>query len=119
MNPNPGYLYSLEVQLLDTSGTLLDKYEQPVGIRTIFWDSNSVKINNRSSYLSGFGSHEDSDIREKDLDLPLIIRDHNLIKWLGANAYRTSYYPYAEEIMDLPDQLGIMIINEYPAVSIR
>jgi beta-glucuronidase len=119
MDPNPGYLYSLEVQLLDTSGTLLDKYEQPVGIRTIFWDSDSVKINNRSIYLRGFGSHEDSDIRGNGLDLPLIIRDHNLIKWLGANAYRTSYYPYAEEIMDLADQLGIMIINECPAVSVK
>ncbi|KAJ3623897.1 hypothetical protein MTP99_017560 [Tenebrio molitor] len=118
MDPNPGYMYSLEVQLLDTSGTLLDKYEQPVGIRTIFWDSDSVKINNRSIYLRGFGRHEDSDIRGKGLDLPLIIRDHNLIKWIGANAYRTSNYPYAEEIMDLADQLGIMIINECPAVSI-
>ncbi|XP_068913964.1 beta-glucuronidase-like [Tenebrio molitor] len=118
MDPNPGYLYSLEVQLLDTSGTLLDKYEQPVGIRTIFWDSDSVKINNRSIYLRGFGRHEDSDIRGKGLDLPLIIRDHNLIKWIGANAYRTSHYPYAEEIMDLADQLGIMIINECPAVGL-
>jgi beta-glucuronidase len=118
MDPNPGYLYSLEVQLFDTSGALLDKYEQPVGIRTIFWDSDSVKINNRSIYLRGFGRHEDSDIRGKGLDLPLIIRDHNLIKWIGANAYRTSHYPYAEEIMDLADQLGIMIINECPAVGL-
>ncbi|CAH1376182.1 unnamed protein product [Tenebrio molitor] len=118
MDPNPGYMYSLEVQLAYTSGTILDKYEQPVGIRTIFWDSDSVKINNRSIYLRGFGSHEDSNIRGTGLDLPHIIRDHNLIKWLGANAYRTSNYPYAEEIMDLADQLGIMIINECPAVSI-
>jgi beta-glucuronidase len=118
MDPNPGYMYSLEVQLAYTSGTILDKYEQLVGIRTIFWDSDSVKINNRSIYLRGFGSHEDSNIRGTGLDLPQIIRDHNLIKWLGANAYRTSNYPYAEEIMDLADQLGIMIINECPAVSI-
>lgn len=53
------------------------------------------------------------------LDLPLIIRDYNLIKWVGANAFRTSHYPYAEEIMDLADQLGIMIIDECPAVNIE
>jgi beta-glucuronidase len=44
MDPNPGYMYSLEVQLFYTSGTILDKYELLVGIRTIFWDSDSVKI---------------------------------------------------------------------------
>ncbi|CAH1376183.1 unnamed protein product [Tenebrio molitor] len=117
MEPNPGYLYSLQVQLLDSSGSLVDKYSLPVGIRTITWDSKSVKINNKPIYLRGFGRHEDSDIRGKGLDLPLIVRDYNLIKWIGANSYRTSHYPYAEEIMDLADELGIMIINESPALN--
>jgi beta-glucuronidase len=117
MDPNPGYLYSLQVQLLDSSGALVDKYSLPVGIRTISWDSKSVKINNKPIYLRGFGRHEDSDIKGKGLDLPLIIRDYNLIKWIGANAYRTSHYPYAEEIMDLADEVGIMIVDESPAVN--
>ena len=38
-------------------------------------------------------------------------RDHNLIKWMGANSYRTSHYPYAEEILDFADQNGIVIIG--------
>ena len=117
MDPNPGYLYTLQIQLIDPSGTLIDKYSLPIGIRTITWDSKSVKINDKPIYLRGFGRHEDSDIKGKGLDLPLIIRDHNLIKWIGANSYRTSHYPYAEEIMDLADELGIMIIDESPAVN--
>ncbi|XP_063917791.1 beta-glucuronidase-like [Zophobas morio] len=118
MDPSPGYLYTLQIQLLDSSGELWDKYSQPVGIRTISWNENTLQINNKPVYLRGFGRHEDSAIRGKGLDLPLILRDHNLIKWIGANAYRTSHYPYAEEIMDLADQLGIMIINECPAVGL-
>ena len=117
MDPNPGYLYTLQIQLIDPSGTLIDKYSLPIGIRTITWDSKSVKINDKPIYLRGFGRHEDSDIKGKGLDLPLIIRDHNLIKWIGANSYRTSHYPYAEEIMDLADELGIMIIDESPSVN--
>ncbi|XP_030751685.1 beta-glucuronidase-like isoform X2 [Sitophilus oryzae] len=117
MNPEPGYLYSLEVELLDSYGDLVDKYIQPVGIRTLTWTNKQLLINSKPVYLHGFGRHEDSDIRGKGLDLPLIIRDHNLIKWIGANAYRTSHYPYAEEIMDLADQMGIMIIDECPSVN--
>ena len=41
-----------------------------------------------------------------------------MIKWLGANSYRTSHYPYADEIMDVADRLGIVIIDECPAVAL-
>ncbi|CAG9773800.1 unnamed protein product [Ceutorhynchus assimilis] len=119
MDPNPGYLYSMEIVLLDSYGEVVDKYIQPVGLRVLSWSNTSFSINGRPLYLHGFGRHEDSDIRGKGLDLPLIIRDYNLIKWVGANAYRTSHYPYAEEIMDLADQMGIMIIDECPGVNIE
>lgn len=117
MDPNPGYLYTLQVELLTIQGALIDKYSQPIGIRSVSWSNTSLFINNKRAYLHGFGRHEDSDIRGKGLDLPLIIRDYNLIKWIGANAYRTSHYPYAEEIMDLADEFGIMIIDECPSVN--
>lgn len=117
MHPDPGYLYTLQVELRSDRGEILDVYRQPVGIRTISWTNSSMFINDAPLYLHGFGRHEDADIRGKGLDLPTIIRDHNLIKWVGGNSYRTSHYPYADEIMDLADQMGIMIINECPSVD--
>ncbi|XP_018570901.1 beta-glucuronidase [Anoplophora glabripennis] len=117
MDAEPGYLYTLRVEVFNIGDKLLDRYDQPFGIRELTWDNTTFKINGKPLYLRGFGRHEDSDIRGKGLDLPLIIRDHNLIKWVGANSYRTSHYPYAEEIMDLADSLGIMIIDECPAVN--
>ncbi|XP_030747257.1 beta-glucuronidase-like isoform X1 [Sitophilus oryzae] len=116
MDANPGYLYKLQVNLFQNDN-LIDTYSQPFGIRKLTYDNDTFTINGKNIYIKGFGRHEDSDIRGKGLDLPLIIRDHNLIKWIGANCYRTSHYPYAEEIMDLADQLGIMIIDEVPAVN--
>lgn len=65
------------------------------------------------------GKHEDSDIRGKGLDNALNVKDVNLIKWLGANSFRTSHYPYSEELMDLADELGIAVINEVPAVGLK
>ena len=57
-------------------------------------------------------------IRGKGLDFPMIAKDFNLLKWLGATCMRTSVYPYAEEIMDQADQQGIAIINESPGIGI-
>ncbi|KRT83641.1 glycoside hydrolase, partial [Oryctes borbonicus] len=117
MDPEPGYLYTLRVELLSPIGDVIDIYRQPVGIRTLTWTNTSFLINYKPVYLHGFGRHEDADIRGKGLDFPTILRDYNLIKWVGANAYRTSHYPYADEIMDLADKLGIMIIDECPSVN--
>ncbi len=36
---------------------------------------------------------------------------------MGGNAFRTSHYPYAEEIMDFADRMGIMVIDECPSVD--
>lgn len=119
MHESPGYLYTFQVELFKKTGELVDTYSIKIGIRSLKWNSTSFTINNKPIYLHGFGRHEDSDIRGKGLDFPLIIRDHDLIKWVGANAYRTSHYPYAEEIMDLADSYGIMIIDECPGVNIE
>jgi len=58
-------------------------------------------------------------LRGKGVDLPLIARDFNLLKWLGVDCFRTSHYPYAEEIMDEADRQGIAVIDESPGVGIK
>ena len=49
----------------------------------------------------------------------IFFRDFELIKWIGANSFRTSHYPYAEEIMDFADRNGIMVIDECPGVNLH
>ena len=69
--------------------------------------------------LTGFGRHEDFPISGRGLNVPLIVKDYSLLKWIGANSYRTSHYPYAEEQMMLADREGILVIDEIPAVSLQ
>ncbi|XP_075575760.1 beta-glucuronidase [Pelecanus crispus] len=121
MHKNPGYLYSLEVKMqAQANRTLLeDMYTLPVGIRTVRVTSTQFLINGRPFYFHGVNKHEDADIRGKGLDWPLVVKDFNLLRWLGANSFRTSHYPYAEEIMDLCDAYGIVVIDECPGVGIK
>ena len=53
------------------------------------------------------------------MDNALLAKDFNLLRWVGANAYRTSHYPYSEESMQFADEHGIMIVDEVPAVNAR
>ena len=82
-----------------------------VGLREVNWGNSSFLINHKPFYFRGFGRHEDSNIRGKGLDLALFPRDPALIKWMAANSYRTSHYPYADELMDFADRNGIVIIG--------
>lgn len=40
------------------------------------------------------------------------------MRWMGANSFRTSHYPYSEQMLDLADRLGFLVIDETPAVGL-
>ena len=107
------YLYELDI----TAGE--DHYTLPIGIRTVKMTNKQFLLNGKPVYLKGFGKHEDSDIKGKGLDDALNVRDFELLKWLGANSFRTSHYPYSEEIMQMADRQGFLIIDEVPAVGMN
>ncbi|XP_036763826.1 beta-glucuronidase isoform X1 [Manis pentadactyla] len=120
MHEHPAYLYSLEVRLTAqmAAGPVSDFYTLPVGIRTVAVTESQFLINGKPFYFHGVNKHEDADIRGKGFDWPLLVKDFNLLLWLGANALRTSHYPYAEEVMQLCDHSGIVVIDESPGVGI-
>jgi len=116
--PGKAYLYTLEVEM-PAAGRPEDIYRQPVGIRTIKVTKKQFRINGKPFYFKGFGKHEDADIRGKGHDDATDLKDFNLLGWIGANSFRTSHYPYSEEIMELADRLGVAVIDETPAVGLN
>jgi beta-glucuronidase len=118
MSITPGYLYTGKFMLSNGSDTV-DTYYQRIGIRTVEATNTSFLINGKSFYFKGFGKHEDSAVKGRGLDIPYIIKDFNLMKWIGANSFRTSHYPYSEELMDQADEQGIVVIDECPAVGLN
>ena len=115
--PGRGYLYALEIEYQTKSG--LDRYSLPVGIRTVEVKNAQFLINGAPFYFTGFGKHEDSAVRGKAHDDALMVHDFALLDWIGANSFRTSHYPYAEEMLDFADRHGIVVINETAAVGMN
>jgi len=108
------YLYRLRIRIMDE---LIDEYEQEIGIRTVKVEGTDILINGEPVYLKGFGKHEDSDIVGRGFSIGIMKRDFELMKWIGANSFRTSHYPYSEEIYQMADREGFLVIDEVPAVG--
>ena len=117
--PGEGYLYELGVELWGESDAPTDAYELAVGIRTVRVDGTRFLINDEPFYFTGFGKHEDSPVRGKGHDNAFMVHDFALMEWLGANSFRTSHYPYADEVLEYADRHGIVVIDETPAVGIN
>lgn len=117
-NPEDPHLYQLHLELFD-GDDLVDEYQIDTGIREIRVSDTQLLLNNQPIFLKGFGRHEDFAVLGKGLSYPLLVKDFYLMKWVGANSFRTSHYPYSEETMQLADRLGFLIIDEVPAVSLN
>ncbi len=111
--PWPGipYLYTARI----TFGE--DLYEQPFGIREVKVEGTRFLINGKPFRFHGPCKHEDSAFHGRGMDPCLNVTDINLYHWLHANCFRTSHYPYAEEMVQLCDREGIVIVDETPAVG--
>jgi beta-glucuronidase len=116
--PRNAYLYKLVVEI-SADGELSDSYSLNVGVRTVKVEGNQFLINNEPFYFTGFGMHEDHVVIGKGHNNAFLVNDFELLKWTGANSFRTSHYPYAEEVMDYADRHGYVVIDETAAVGLN
>ncbi|MFX1446342.1 MAG: beta-glucuronidase [Promethearchaeota archaeon] len=115
--PDHPNLYELTVELLKNEVTF-DSYQLKIGIRTIEVSGDQLLLNGKPIELIGVAKHIDFPITGRGYNPAVIIKDYSLMKWIGANSFRTSHYPYSEQMMDLADQLGFLVIDETPAVGL-
>ncbi|WP_078412573.1 beta-glucuronidase [Priestia abyssalis] len=117
--PGNAYLYTLLVELINPDGTVVDIYEEEFGIRTVEVRGKDFLINGKPFYFKGFGKHEDTELNGRGFNEVANIKDFSLMKWIGANSFRTAHYPYSEEIMRQADREGIVVIDETAAVGLH
>lgn len=112
------YLYKFVFRITNGGGRIIDEYAEEIGIRKIEVVGEEILLNDKPVYLKGFGKHEESDIIGRAYNPGVIKRDFELMKWCGANSFRTAHYPYSEEIYQLADKEGFLVIDETPAVGL-
>jgi beta-glucuronidase len=117
--PGDGYLYNLELQLVDQAGSIVDSYHQSVGVRTVAVEGTRFLVNGEPVYFTGFGMHEDHAVLGKAHNDAHMLHDFELLEWIGANSFRTSHYPYSEDVLDQADRRGILVIDETAAVGLN
>lgn len=111
--PLQPYLYTVKICFEN------DEYILPYGIRTVRIDGGQFLINEQPFYFKGYGKHEDTFPAGRGENMPMNLKDISLMKWQNANSFRTSHYPYSEEMMRLCDREGIVVIDETPAVGVN
>lgn len=111
------FLYTVTVTL-NQGNKSVDRYITQTGVRTIASSDKQLLLNGKPVFLNGFGKHEDFPIYGRGVAYPVMVKDFSLFKWIGANSFRTSHYPYDEEYMNMADREGILVIDEIPAVGL-
>jgi len=117
-SPKDPHLYRLHVEMR-VNDILKDEYILPFGVREISVQGDQLLLNHKPIFLKGFGRHEDFPVLGKGFSHTVAAKDIEIMKWIGANSFRTTHYPYAEEAIGLADRHGFLVINEIPAVSLN
>ncbi|QZT38406.1 DUF4981 domain-containing protein [Halosquirtibacter xylanolyticus] len=105
-------LYSLVVELYDTSGALVEVVSSEVGFRNIEIRDQQLWVNGKSITIKGVNRHEHDPVHGRAVTKESMLRDIQLMKQYNINTVRTSHYPNHPYWYELCDQYGLYVIDE-------
>lgn len=113
------YLYRTVAELVDRDGAVLDRVEQPLGLRTVAVDPDrGFLLNGRKLRLRGVNRHQDRQEKGWALSEADHRQDMDLIREVGANSVRLAHYNHAGTFYDLADRNGMMLWAELGLVNL-
>ena len=111
-NPEDPNLYVLSVSLRGNDGTVLHRYDQRVGFRTVdFRPKDGLYVNGVKVILKGINRHSFWPDGGRTTNKQISIDDVKLIKAMNMNAIRC-HYPPDDHFLDVCDSLGVFFIDE-------
>ena len=113
------YLYSLILELKDTSGLLLDREEKQFGLRDIYVDGQKILINGEEVKLIGCAKHDEYPLTGRSVSRLQLIKDYDLMRQMNANCVRLAHYPHSRLEHEILNELGIAAISEIPLVFLH
>lgn len=106
------YLYTVEAMLIE-NGCVIDSVSDRFGFRTIEYGPEwGFKLNGRKVFLAGIANHHDLGALGAAAYRSAIERQLKTLKAFGFNAIRCSHNPYSEDLYDLADEIGLLVVDE-------
>lgn len=105
-------LYTLELQLADANGNIVERASSNVGFRSVEVKDGQVLVNGSPIRFRGVNRHEHDPLTARVMSEDLMLQDILLMKQANVNAVRTSHYPNHPRWYELCDSLGIYVMDE-------
>ncbi len=92
---------------------LIDELETNIGIRDFSFSADSgFYLNGESMKFKGVNNHSDLGALGAALNDRVLERRLEILKEMGCNAIRTAHNPPCEELLDMCDRMGFMVMDE-------
>lgn len=106
-------LYST-VSNVRVSKAIVDTYSSTFGIRSIKFDAdNGFYLNDENIKLKGVCLHHEAGALGAAVPIEIWKDRLTTLKSIGCNAIRTAHNPTAPEFMDLCDEMGFLVMDEF------
>ncbi len=102
------YLYTAEI-VLDSGDSQTFRFAP----RVCQYTKEGFFLNGRRLKLNGVCMHHDLGALGAAVNKSAMRRQIEVMKSMGVNAWRTSHNPPAPELLDLCDEMGILVIDEF------
>ncbi|MCF0258930.1 MAG: DUF4981 domain-containing protein, partial [Erysipelotrichaceae bacterium] len=106
------YLYTLEIDVLNSDMETVQSIVQKVGLRKIRMEDGIMKINGKRIVFHGINLNEFSRQTGRVISREEMIRYIRFLKQNNINAVRTSQLPLYEEWYGLCDEYGLYVMDE-------
>jgi len=106
------HLYTLNIELLDPSGAVIEVSQQRIGFRSIVIKGQDFLVNGQPIIFYGINRHDFNRFTGRALTRDDMRQDLLELKRWNFNAVRTSHYPNDAAFLDLCDELGFYVVGE-------
>nr|WP_315155563.1 sugar-binding domain-containing protein [uncultured Flavobacterium sp.] len=112
-NPN---LYKIVTTIYENSKAV-DNYETPLGFRFFSFDAEKgFSLNGKLTKILGVCLHHDNGALGAVENIHAVKRKLKIMKEMGANAIRMAHNPHSLEMMQLCDEMGFIVQDEFTDV---
>lgn len=106
------YLYRI-THRIEVDGEVVDEVATPLGIREFRFDADDgFFLNGKPMLIKGVCNHHDAGNLGAAVPRAVLERRLRLLKEIGVNAIRCSHNPMQDDLYELCDELGFLVMDE-------